>query len=230
MPSKSHQQIRASMLERIQSGEWGLGELIPGEVELAKEYDCARTTVNRALQALADQGLLKRKRKGGTRIIDMPVRCAKLEIPIIREEIQATGHAYQHRLLQMKARTPPTSVRAKLRLADTTQALYSETLHLADTRPYAHETRWLNKAALPEIEHAKLDEISLNEWLVQTIPFSNGDVAFSAINAPKHIAAAMDIKEDCALFQVERTTWIGETFITTVKTVYHAGFQRYSEL
>lgn len=230
MPTTSHQRIRASILERIRSGEWGLGELMPGEMQLAKEYGCARTTVNRALQALADQGLIKRKRKGGTRITDMPVRYAKLEIPILREEIQAIGQSYQHRLLTIIECTPPATVREQLRLADTKQALYTETLHLADNNPYAHESRWLNKDALPEVKFAELEDISLNEWLVKTVPFSNGDVAFSAVNASAQIAAAMNVEEHSALFQVERTTWIGDVFITTVQTVYKHGFQLYSKL
>ena len=35
MTKMTHQIIRQSILERIQKGEWGLGDLIPGEASLA---------------------------------------------------------------------------------------------------------------------------------------------------------------------------------------------------
>jgi GntR family histidine utilization transcriptional repressor len=43
-------------MRRIADGDWKPGELIPGEVDLADEFGCARATVNRALQDLADAG------------------------------------------------------------------------------------------------------------------------------------------------------------------------------
>mgnify|MGYP002150763077 CR=1 FL=1 len=48
------QSVQEDVLGRIQNGTWPPGELIPTETELAAEFGCARATVNRALQALAD--------------------------------------------------------------------------------------------------------------------------------------------------------------------------------
>ncbi|MBL4673106.1 MAG: GntR family transcriptional regulator, partial [Arenicella sp.] len=87
MTVNSHHDIRQALRGRIESGEWQLGALIPGEMALADEYGCARTTINRALQTLANDGLVIRKRKGGTRVCEMPVRQAKFEIPILREQV-----------------------------------------------------------------------------------------------------------------------------------------------
>ena len=69
MTANSHHKIRQMLKGRIESGEWELGALIPRELALAEEYNCARTTINRALQALADEGVVVRKRKGGTRVL-----------------------------------------------------------------------------------------------------------------------------------------------------------------
>jgi GntR family histidine utilization transcriptional repressor len=40
----------AEILHRITNGPWGPGTLLPGEVELAEEFRCSRTTMNRALR------------------------------------------------------------------------------------------------------------------------------------------------------------------------------------
>ena len=60
MTTNSHHKIRQMLKGRIESGEWELGALIPRELALAEEYNCARTTINRALQARAALGVVVR--------------------------------------------------------------------------------------------------------------------------------------------------------------------------
>lgn len=230
MTTHSHHTVRESIRQRIESGEWELGALIPAEMALASEYGCARTTINRALQTLANDGMVIRKRKGGTRICQMPVRQAKLEIPIVREQVESLNSTYTHQIIKRNLKAPTLRIRKRLHLDDGAKALYLETLHLADDQPYAYEERWVNIQAVPAILEAQLEQISVNEWLVRTVPFSRGDVAFSAINANKRVATALQNKVGSALFLLDRTTWIGDDFITTLKLYYKDGYQMYSQL
>ncbi|MFT6408259.1 MAG: GntR family histidine utilization transcriptional repressor [Arenicella sp.] len=197
---------------------------------LADEYGCARTTINRALQTLANDGLVIRKRKGGTRVCEMPVRQAKFEIPILREQVEATGGNYRHQVMSQELKTPTAAVRNRLQISDGKKALFMETIHLADDRPYAYEQRWVNLQTVPEIMNAPLDQLSANEWLVKTVPFSSGDVVLSAENADNTVADALQSKVGNAIFVVDRTTWMGEDFITTMKLFYRDGYQLYSPL
>jgi GntR family histidine utilization transcriptional repressor len=52
-----HQRILSDIEGRIVSGEWPPGHRIPFEIDLTKEYDCSRMTVNKALTQLAKAGL-----------------------------------------------------------------------------------------------------------------------------------------------------------------------------
>jgi GntR family histidine utilization transcriptional repressor len=218
------------MQERIETGEWPLGALIPGEVELASEYGCARTTINRALQALANNGMLVRKRKGGTRVCDMPVRQAKFSIPIVREQVEATGCKYKHQVVSSILKIPPVWVTTRLNLHAGDKAFYLETVHLADDRPFAFEERWVNLKAVPNILTAPLHEISANEWLVKTVPFSSGDLIFHAINADQKVADSIEASCGTAIFVIDRTTWYKNEFVTTMKLFYKEGFQLYTRL
>ena len=230
MSSITHQSIRQSILERIQKGEWALGELIPGEAVLADEYGCARTTINRALQGLANDGLVVRRRKGGTRVSEMPVRQAKFDIPIVREQVEAIGAQYRHQVLSKSEKIPPLGIRTRLGLQTGAKALQLDTIHLADGRPFAFEARWVNLQVVPEMRNAPLDEISANEWLVQTVPFSSGDVVFTAVSASKEVASALETKEGAAIFVIDRTTSLAGDFVTTMKLYYREGYQLYSKL
>tara|TARA_R110000787_G_scaffold193761_2_gene305292 strand:- start:4297 stop:4989 length:693 start_codon:yes stop_codon:yes gene_type:complete len=230
MNKVTHQTIRQSILERIQNGGWALGELIPGEVALAEEYGCSRTTINRALQGLADEGLVVRKRKGGTRVCNMPVRQAKFDIPIVREQVEAFGGHYRHQVLRKVEKVPPLSIRTRLGLEKGAKALQLDTVHLADGRPFAYEARWINMKVVPQIRNAPLDAVSANEWLVQTVPFSSGDVSFSAVAAGADVASALECNEGDALFAIDRTTSLAGEFVTTMKLFYREGYQLYSRL
>jgi len=93
-------------------GEWKPGDLIPNEADLALEFGCARTTVNRALRALAETGLLDRRRKAGTRVAAQPVAKATLDIAVIRQEVEARGQTYSYRRIARAEQVPPTPVSA----------------------------------------------------------------------------------------------------------------------
>jgi len=226
----THTAIRESLRTRIEAGEWALGALIPGEIELSAEYGCARATINRALRSLADEGLIERKRKGGTRVRPLPLKQAVFAIPVVREQVESTGSSYRHEIITRKQKVPPPSIRTRLRIKNGDKALYLETIHLADGRPFSFEVRWVNIHAVPGILTAPLELISANEWLIQSAPFSSGDLMFSAVNANKHIASALDARDDAAIFVVDRTTWLGDDFITTTKLYYKEGYQLYSTI
>ena len=78
------------------------GQLIPREVELAAQFGCARTTVNRALRDLAQTGVIDRKRKAGTRVAMQKARRVTAEIPVIRTQIESTGRQYRFDILKKK--------------------------------------------------------------------------------------------------------------------------------
>jgi len=221
----THRGIREAIRARIVAGEWKLGELIPGEAQFAGEYDCSRTTVNRALQALAEEGIVERKRKGGTRIRPLPTPQAQFRIPIIREQVESRGLSYGHRVVARERTMPPLAVRRRLQLAVGTQAAYLETLHLADDTPFAFERRWVNLATVPDFEHASLDHLSANEWLVRTVPFTRGEVGLTATTADEHLAAMLGADRSEALFTLDRTTWFDDRAVTTMQLFYKSGYR-----
>lgn len=230
MIERNHHSIREAIRERISSGEWPPGSLMPGESALAEEYRCARTTVNRALQTLAEDGLIERKRRAGTRVKETPTRRATFDIPIVRHEVEATGAVYRPHVSLREIAAAPDPVAARLRLRPGAKALHLQTAHLADGRAHAFEDRWVNIDAAPDILAAPLDEISANEWLVRHTPYSSGDVAFSATPAGPREAAALEAREGDALFTVERTTWFEDRFITTTRLFYRPGYKMMARL
>ncbi|MFC4013927.1 GntR family transcriptional regulator [Nonomuraea purpurea] len=70
-PPKYAQVMRA-IQERIESGEYAPGDMLPSETQLVRELGVGRTTVVRALQTLAMQGWIEREHGRGSFVKGRP--------------------------------------------------------------------------------------------------------------------------------------------------------------
>src|SRR6188768_104118 len=64
--SPLYQQIKALILQSLQSGEWKPGEAIPSEMDLAARYRVSQGTVRKAIDELAAENLVVRRQGKGT--------------------------------------------------------------------------------------------------------------------------------------------------------------------
>ena len=216
--------IRAEVLRRIRVRDWPPGATIPNEEDLAVEFGVARATVNRALRELAVAGVLERKRRAGTRVAVLPVRKATLDIPVIRQEVEARGQGHSFRLLCQETRGIPEPVASRLGIAAGVRMIWMETLHLADGQPFVYEARWLNPAVIP-LQVPDFSKIIVNEWLVAHVGYALGDIAFSASGASLREAEVMGVAAGTALFITERSTWSPEAPITAVRLAHAPGYR-----
>lgn len=214
--------IRAEVLRRIRARDWPPGALIPGEEALAEEFGVARATVNRALTALAEAGVIERKKRAGTRVAELPVRRARLEIPVIRLDVLSRGLAYDFKLLADRLVAAPVPVTARLGLPEGATMRYLETLHLAGGRPYVLETRWLNPAVLPS-PAPDFSQTSANEWLVTQVSLVSGDIAFTAEPASTREAEVLGVPPATPLLVAERTTHGTDGPVTLVRLAHAPG-------
>lgn len=214
--------IRAEMLRRIRAREWPPGGLIPGEEALAAEFGVARATMNRALRDLAESGVIARKKRAGTRVAELPVRRARLEIPVIRLDVIGKGQAYGFKLLSDRLAPAPVPVTARLGLPEATPMRFLETLHLADGRPYVFETRWLSLQVLPD-PAPDFAVVSVNEWLVTHVSLVAGDIGFTAEAASPREAEVLGVAQDAAVLVAERTTQGTDGPVTWVRLAHAPG-------
>lgn len=216
---QSWQAIVEEVSRRIGARIWPPGDLIPNEADLAAEFGCSRSTVNRALRALAEQGVLERRRKAGTRVCEMPESRARLHIPVIREQITQTGARYRFRLLpvgQMPRVTAPDLGGAVLRVP---------CLHLADDRPFLLEDRWINTTAVPGAATADFRQANANEWLLRHVPFTTGEIALSAQAASAAEARHLECAQGAALLVHDRVTRQGGATLTAVRLAHAPGYR-----
>lgn len=218
------QEIRDDLRRRIVAREWPPGTTIPGEEALAADYAVARATVNRALRDLALAGLVERRRRTGTRVAQGAPRRAVLSIPVLRAEVEASGKIHSFQLLALREGVPPEEVRARLGRNVPARMFAIDTLHQADAAPFALERRWLNPAAVPG-PMPDLTRVTVNEWLLSTLPYAEGEIAFSAEAAGPDEACHLGCAPGAALFCVERVTRAGGLPVTWVRLLHAPGYR-----
>jgi GntR family transcriptional regulator len=64
--SPLYRQIKSLLLQRLESGEWRPGEVIPSESELAVRFQVSQGTVRKAIDEMASENLLVRRQGKGT--------------------------------------------------------------------------------------------------------------------------------------------------------------------
>ena len=68
MRKKLWQEVSEKLVAKITSGDWPVGSIIPGEIELAEQLSVSRDTVRKALDALVKAELVERRPHIGTRV------------------------------------------------------------------------------------------------------------------------------------------------------------------
>ncbi len=224
MPSSNtYREIKSDILRKITHGEWKPGASIPNELDLASSYGVARATVYRAMRELAEEGIIERKRKAGSKVRMSPLRRARFDIPLVRREIEDQGLAYRYALISSAVERAPDWLRARLQLEATTEVLHLVCMHFADGSPYQYEDRWINLDLLPQARTADFSQVGPNEWLIAAVPFSDAEISFSAAAADQGLANHLSCSTGDPLFQLERSTWWQDRAVTYVRLVYRPG-------
>lgn len=219
---KAYLTVKEAVLGRIRSGELKPGDMIPKEEDLARDFGCARMTAHRALRELAEEGVIERRKRAGSRVALQTGRSALFEIPRVDKEIEATGARYGYRLLERKMTQPAALPRARLELAPKDRALKLVCLHSASNTPFQLEERWINLKAIPAAAEESFETASPNLWLLNALPWSEVEHVVSALNASRWAAEHLEVPEGEALLLVERRTW-NEGGVITYARFLHPG-------
>lgn len=213
--------IQRDLQAHIASGEWGPGSRVPPEHELQARYACSRMTVNKALTALANAGLIVRRRRSGSFVASPKAQQMLLKIHDIKAEIAAAGMAYRFEILARAARRMSAEDAGHLGLARAKGRVLALCLvHFANGRPFVHEERLMNLAVVPAAEGEGFTETPPGTWLLNLVPWTDAEHVISAAPAEAAVSKALAIARGAPCLVIERRTWQGGDTITWARLTY----------
>ncbi|MYN14321.1 UTRA domain-containing protein [Pusillimonas sp. TS35] len=124
--------IADRLRQRIASGAWRAGTLLPSLHALADEFAVARPTARQAVQILVQEGLLSSQRGQGTFVTQAatPVKTTPLETSL--QALAATYHGLKPKILEIDETPRPLPCDPD----GAADYVYMRRLHSLDGRPY----------------------------------------------------------------------------------------------
>jgi GntR family transcriptional regulator len=204
----THERIASDLRGRIESGELGTAERLPGEEALADGYGVARMTVRHALTSLAEAGYVYRRHGVGTFVADPARRRRSLSgLRSFREEMEEAGRTVSTRLLASAVEPAGADVAAALAIAAGEEVVFLARLRDVDGEPMALQHSWLPAALCPGLEQDAGAADSLYAALEERygVRPEYADQRIAAVAADAERAAALDVAAGSPLLQIERT-------------------------
>jgi len=155
--SPLYQQIKALILQSLQSGEWKPGELIPSEVELALRYKVSQGTVRKAIDELSAENLVVRRQGKGTFVATHHE--AKVQFRFLKL-LPDSGDAQQpdNRIIEVKRLRGPAEVARVLDIKAGDSVVFIRRLQYFDAVPTIMEEIWLPGAIFKGLTAERLAE------------------------------------------------------------------------
>lgn len=162
-----YQQLSNIIKDKILTGEYKTGQLLPSEAKLCDFYRVSRITVRNAIQELVEQDILIKKHGKGTFIKEnkftsnlcnyrgFTSTCREKSIPV-----------YTH-VLCLKKQSPTTSQIRSLNLQPEDFVVYLERLRFADGHPVIIEHTYLPFHHYQFLLHKDMENRSLYETIAE---------------------------------------------------------------
>lgn len=193
--------IADRLRDRIASGEFGAGRLLPSESELSAEFDASRVTVRRSLELLRDEGLVDSRQGFGWFSASDPVRQSLGRLGTIESQLAAEGVQSERRILDFRFVTAPQRV---LEVLGSGTVLRVRRLNLADGNPFALVTVWCPEALGAELSRADVTRSPFYELI--SVELGGATQTIGAAAASTHDAELLDIPAGSPVLRCERVT------------------------
>ena len=199
--SPIYQQLARLLEQAISAGRFQPDEALPSERVLAESLGVSRVTARSAIEQLAQQGLIIRRRGSGNYI------APRLEQPTgqlnsFSEELRKRGYTPSSRWLDRSVSVATIDEQLTLGLAIGTQVARLERLRLADDTVMAYEVSVVPQDILPDPQ-AVDDSLYAHLQLSHQVPV-RGLQHIRAVNATPSLAQQLGVPDGQALLFITR--------------------------
>jgi GntR family transcriptional regulator len=203
-PIPLYRQLADILLNRIRSGRYVEDSRIPSEPKLATEFGVGRPTVRQAVEVLAREGILRRKKGSGTY-----VQSVREEVDLL--SLGGTTAAFAQAKTPVKTRilTPPTLVEVEPDRDNPfsgSVAWHIRRLSMVQTDPVLLEVFYMNAELFAGIEQMDIRGRSLSRIVKERFYMtpSGGRQTFSISYVSGQNAANLGLAETAPVLEVNR--------------------------
>ncbi|MBB5215558.1 GntR family transcriptional regulator [Parapusillimonas granuli] len=201
IPVPKHHQVYLLLLEKLKNGAFANG--FPNEFSLMAQYQVARVTIRKAMARLADEGLIERSPRRGTRPTANSASLADIKLAGLLGSLFQANLKLAIRVLYCEQIPASNVVRAALGLPEGSDVMKSVRLRSASSGPVSHVT------SFTPLEFSKAIKADKPEPLLVLLKEAGVEVGrakqrISAQLADALVAPLLDVEVGSALLAVSR--------------------------
>jgi GntR family transcriptional regulator len=221
-------QIRNAIKQKIESGEWKEGDIIPSEKELSETFGVSRVTIRAAIAQLVKEQLLTRRAGYGTTVLKAQSSMSNFTlIQSFTNEMNEMGLPSQTMEAHLNL-IPADKVLASIFQIKEGDMLYNLQRIRGTMIPILYSDTYM----LPVIELPNSKEFlfgSLYHYLsTKNIYFNMFEEYVSAVIAPKHIRNLLHIYDDTPQLKRKRYAYDANSkLVEYTETYYNAAHYEY---
>jgi len=222
--------IRELLRKSLQAGQFQIGDQIPSETELAQTYAVSRMTARRAVNELAEEGLLVRQSGLGTFVCDPKYGRIGSRLTSFHEEMQRQGYHPTSRVLSQTVDAATKDVAAKLQLNEGDKVIRIARLRYVDGKPVALQKAYIPYQLFPDLlDRTDLDTQSLYQIYEQRgFEIIKGKDRITAIKPNAEQIRLLGMSPAIPVILTERVTYAkGDKLIEFVKSYARADMYAY---
>lgn len=157
--------IKNTLLDWIKSGRYRPGDRIPPEAQLCTEFGVSRVTVARAIQDLAAQGYLQRRRGSGTFVHGGVMRNGLASLSSFSERMKYMPGQITTRVLEKSVISASEEVAGSLGIKAGDQVIYLKRLRYVDGVPLYIGVSYLRPSVFYWVMCENMEKNSLYDLL-----------------------------------------------------------------
>ncbi len=194
--------IKDDLLAKIKDGTYKEGDVIPTEIELAKSYGVSRPTIRQALQVLANDGYVEKRKRRGTIVTKPKVNQGfTLGVRSFEEDMNREGRAVRSTVIIFKREKANEEVAANLELKPREEVYKLVRLRYVDDKPNVFVESYIPVEPYPNFEKYDFAEKRMYAAMAEGgHPVTRAHRRLDVIKADSATAALLDVDPGDPLF------------------------------
>ncbi|MBP3892798.1 MAG: GntR family transcriptional regulator [Atopobiaceae bacterium] len=197
-----YQKVYQDLLDKIMSGALAPGMVLPAELELARSYQVSRPTIRHALQMLQSEGLVERRKRRGTMVLEPKMEQGfATSIRSFHDEMQSLNRIPRTDVLACSVEPADAHVADRLGLGEGDPVMRLVRVRYADDLPNVLVRTYVPHVLYPGIETTDFTEASLYATMrLMASPVIHAHRTLDVALADREIAQALRIEPSSPVF------------------------------
>ncbi len=148
----AYEKVYQQLKKKIVEGEYAVGELLPPEPEIEKQYEVSRTTVRRAMEILSREKFVAIRQGRGTQVLEYKTQQDLNYVTSISETLKKRGYDVKSRSMHIDQTEASSTQAEDLEIELGTEITRVQRVQEADGKPIAIMRNYLLPHMVPNME------------------------------------------------------------------------------